>query len=231
MAESEKLKEINPGMSVNIVANVDVDKEIMEVRNAIVYDVEGSTIVLSQTNPPFTRFHIDREITVTYIVRDKNGLNRIGFSGKLVRIINDYQLSSSNAVQAISVLRRGALRLYDLRMHYRVSPKLDSNIWIRVGNERVRPIDISMGGARFCHSKSHTIESRTMINLVLEIESEKFNLEAKAVSVWYPSEAGRRSDLEYVSVQFMKMERTCSHSLSGKILAIQREQLSKDTED
>jgi hypothetical protein len=47
----EKLKDINPGMSVNIVADVDVEKEITEVRNAIVYDIDGASLVLSQTNP------------------------------------------------------------------------------------------------------------------------------------------------------------------------------------
>jgi hypothetical protein len=224
----EKLKDINPGMNVNIVADVDVDKEITEVRNAIVYDVDGARLMLSQTNPPFTRDHIDKEITVTYIVRGKDGLSRIGFSGKVVSILNDYSLYSSNVVQALNVLRNSGLKTYDLRMHYRISPKSDSGIHIYVGNERVSLIDISMGGARFCHSKEHPIESRTIINIILELDAQKFNLEAKTVNVWYPSEAGRRADLEYVSVQFMKLDKNCSHILSGEILAIQRELLSKD---
>ena len=224
----EKLKDINPGMSVNIIAHVDVDKEITEVRNAIVYDIDGASVVLSQTNPPFTKYHIDKEITVTYIVKGKNGLSRIGFSAKLVGILNDYSLYSSNVVQALTVLRRGGLKTYDLRMHYRISPKSDSGIHIYVGNERASLIDISMGGARFCHSRDHPIESRTIINIILELDAQKFNIEAKTVNVWHPSEAGRRVDLEYVSVQFMKLDKNCSHTLSGKILAIQRELLSKD---
>jgi hypothetical protein len=224
----DKLKEVNPGMSVNIVANVDVDKEITEVRNAIVYDVDGAKLVLSQTNPPFTKYHLDKEITVTYIVKGKDTLSRVGFSGKLVGILNDYSLYSSNVVQALNVLRKGGLKTYDLRMHYRVSPKSDSGIYVYVGDERVSLIDISMGGARFCHSKNRPIESRTILNIILELDAQKFKLEAKTVNVWYPSEAGRRADLEYVSVQFMKLDKNCSHDLSGKILAIQRELLSKD---
>jgi hypothetical protein len=224
----DKLKEVNPGMSVNIVANVDVDKEITEVRNAIVYDVDGAKLVLSQTNPPFTKYHLDKEITVTYIVKGKDTLSRVGFSGKLVGILNDYSLYSSNIVQALNVLRKGGLKTYDLRMHYRVSPKSDSGIHVYVGDERVSLIDISMGGARFCHSKDRPIKSRTIINIILELDAQKFKLEAKTVNVWYPSEAGRWADLEYVSVQFMKLDKNCSHDLSGKILAIQRELLSKD---
>jgi hypothetical protein len=224
----EKLKDINPGMSVNIVANVDMYKEMIEVRNAIVYDVDGAKLLLSQTNPPFTKYHIDKEITVTYIVKGEDGLSRIGFSAKLVSILNDYSLYSSNVVQALEVLRKGGLKTYDLRMNYRISPKSDSGVCIYVGDERVSLIDVSLGGARFCHSKDRPIESRTIINVVLELDAQKFNIEAKTVNVWYPSEAGRRTDLEYVSVQFMKLDRNCSHILSGKILAIQRELLSKD---
>ena len=222
------MKDINPGMSVNIVAAVDVDKEIAEVRNAIVYDIDGARLVLSQTNPPFTKYHIDRDISVTYIVKGKDVVSRIGFSAKLVGILNDYSLYGSNVVEALTVLRKSGLKKYDLRMHYRIRPKSDSGIHIYIGDERVSLIDISMGGARFCHSKDHRIESRTMINIILELDAKKFNLEAKTVNVWYPSEAGRRVDLEYVSVQFMKLDKNCSHILGGKILAIQRELLSKD---
>ena len=81
-SESEKLKDINPGMSVNIVADVDMDKEITEVRNAIVYDVDGAKLVLSQTNPPFTKYHLDKEITVTYIVKGKRRSQQNRFYGK-----------------------------------------------------------------------------------------------------------------------------------------------------
>ncbi len=192
----EKMKDINPGMSVNIVADVDVDKEITEVRNAIVYDVDGASLVLSQTNPPFTKYHIDKAITVTYIGKGEGGLSRIGFSGKLVGILNDYNLSGSSVVQALTVLRKSGLKTYDLRMHYRIRPKSDSGTHMYVGNERVSLIDISMGGARFCHPKGHPIESRTIINMILQLDAQKFNLEAKTVDVWYSSEAGRRVDLE-----------------------------------
>ncbi|MGA2331537.1 MAG: PilZ domain-containing protein [Syntrophales bacterium] len=223
----EKLKDIVPGMSVNIVADIDVDKEITEVRNAIVYDVDGANLVLSQTNPPFEEYHLDKKITVTYIVKGKDGLSRMGFSGKIVSILNDYSLYSSSVVEALNVLRKGGLTTHDLRMHYRISPRSDSGINIYVGHEQVSLIDISMGGARFCHSKDHPIESRNIIKMILEIDAQKFNIEAKKVNVWHLPEAGRRADFVYVSVQFTKLDKNCSHILSGKILSIQRELLSK----
>jgi len=223
----EKLVDIRPGMSVNVVLNVDVDKELADVRNAVVYDVDSSGIVLSQTNPPFTKYHIGKEITVTYLVKRKEGPIRIGFSGKVLNILNDYSLHSSKTVQAVNIIRESELKIYDLRMHYRVNPKSDSGIHLYVGNEKVNLLDISIGGARFCHPIDNPIELGVMIKMILTIDWERFDVEAKSVNVWYPSEIGRRADLEYVSVQFFKMDKKCSHLLSGKILAIQREFLSK----
>jgi len=214
-------------MSVNVVLNVDVDKELADVRNAVVYDVDSSGIVLSQTNPPFTKYHIGKEITVTYLVKRKEGPIRIGFSGKVLNILNDYSLHSSKTVQAVNIIRESELKIYDLRMHYRVNPKSDSGIHLYVGNEKVNLLDISIGGARFCHPIDNPIELGVMIKMILTIDWERFDVEAKSVNVWYPSEIGRRADLEYVSVQFFKMDKKCSHLLSGKILAIQREFLSK----
>lgn len=223
----EKLVDIRPGMSVNIVMNVDIDKEIADVRNAIVYDVNGVEIVLSQTNPPFTRYHIGTGIAVTYLLKRKENPSRIGFSGKVTGILNDYKLYSSNTVRAISIVRDSELKIYDLRMHYRVSPRSDSGILLYAGGEKVNLLDISIGGARFCHPIDKPIEPGVVIKMILIVDLERFDIEAKSVNVWYPSEAGRRADLEYVSVQFFKMDKRCSHLLSGKILAIQREFLSK----
>ena len=223
----EKLADIKPGMSVNIVLNVDIDKEITDVRNAIVYDVNDAEVMISQTNPPFTRYYIGKGITVTYLVKRKEGPCRIGFSAKVTGILNDYNLYSSNTVQAVKILKDSALKVYDLRMHYRVNPTSESGIHLFVGNEKVNLLDISMGGARFSHPIDSPIELGVMIKMILIIDLERFDIEAKSVNVWHPSDAARLADLEYVSVQFFKMDKKCSHLLSGKILAIQREFLSK----
>jgi hypothetical protein len=223
----EKLSDIRPGMSVNLVMHIDIEKEITDVRNAIVYDTDGVNYILSQTNPPFTRYHVGEHITVTYLIKKKDNIRRIGFSGKVVNVLNDYALYSTETVQAVTVIRESDLKTYDLRMHYRVKPRSDNGIHLYVRDEKVNIIDISIGGARFCHSNNHHIEQGIIINMILTLDVHKFNLEAKAVDVWYPSEAERQADLEYVSVHFWKMDKKCSYLLGGKILAIQRELLSK----
>lgn len=223
----EKLTDIKPGMSVNIVAHVDMGKELIDVRNAMVYDVEGTRIILSQTSPPFTNYYIGKDITLTYLVKKKDSLSRIGFSGKVDKILDDYNLYSTKTVQAVSIIRHSVLTTHDLRMHYRVKPKSDSGITLFFGDERASLIDVSIGGARFCHAKNNPVDVGTIIQIVLALDEDKFTIDAKAVNVWHPYDIERRSDLEYVSVHFLKLDKTCGHLLSGKILSIERELLSK----
>ncbi len=222
-----KLVEIRPGMNVNIIAHVDINEEKTDVINAIVYDVDDVRIILSQTTPPLPEFYIGKEITVTYLARKEDELSRIGFTGEIIKVLNDYQLYSSQTVQAISVLRQGGFKAYDLRMHYRVKPKWDSGVDIYLEGEKVNIIDISMGGARICHVKKNPIKTGTAIAISLSIDRQKFVMEATALDVWYPHESDRKTDLEYITVQFQKLDKQCSHLLSGKLLAIQRELLSK----
>lgn len=224
----EHSKDIQAGMTVNIVVYVDMGKELIDVRNAMVYDVEGTKIILSQTNPPLTKNSLGKEITVTYLVRQKDGFCRMGFSGKVDEILNEYNLYSTKTVQAVSVARHSALTTYDLRMHYRVKPKSDSGISLFLEDERASLIDISLGGARFCHTKKNPVEIGTIIQLVLMLDDNIFRVEAKALNVWHPYDTESRSDLEYVCVHFMELEKRCIHLLSGKILYAEREILSKN---
>ena len=223
----EKLSDIRPGMSVNVVMHIDIEKEITDVRNATVYDTDGVNIILSQTNPPFTKYHVGEHITVTYLIKKKDNISRISFSSKVVNVLNDYALYSSRTVQAITIIRDSELNIYDLRMHYRVKPRSDNGIHLYVEDEKVNVIDISIGGALFCHSSNYPIEQGIMIKMILTLDVHKFSLEAKAVNVWFPSEPERRADMQYVSVRFLTMDKKCSYLLGGKILAIQRELLSQ----
>ena len=219
--------DIRPGMGVNLVTDVDIGKEVTDVRNAIVFDVDGVNIILSQTNPPITKHHIGKEITITYLNKHKNGIRRDGFLGKVLNILNDYNLYSAKTVQAITIIREGSLKTCDLRMHYRVKPVSGSGINLFVEDEKANLIDISIGGVRFCHSKKHSIVPGTIIEITIMLDGQKFNLEAKTVNSWHSSEYGKLKDLEYVSVQFLNVDKKCSYLLSGKILTIQRELLSK----
>ncbi len=114
-------------------------------------------------------------------------------------------------------------------MHYRVTPRSsDVSIAIYSGNEKVNLIDISIGGARFCRKKDSPVNPGNIMKVILFIDGHRFHLDARIVGAWLPVNAGKPSDLEYVRLQFLNMDKTCSRLLNGKILAIQREILSEN---
>jgi len=223
----KKLTDIRPGMRVSIITDIDIEKEVADVRNAVVYDMEGASIVLSQSDPPFTSRQTGQKITVTYLVRQERSLSRTGFPGKLTGIVNNYALSSQNKVQAINIVREGPLKKYDLRMHFRVKPRTQDGINLFLKGEKTALMDISIGGARLCRSGGDAVNVDEPLSVNLIIDGQIFHCEARPVKVWRSSETAR-PDLEYVSLLFLNMDRRCSHLLSGKILAIERGLLSSE---
>jgi hypothetical protein len=222
--------DVKPGLNVNIVLTVDIQKEATDVRGAIIYDIRGTDVILSQTNPPFTGGrHIGKDVSVTYLIREKNDVTRYGFEGKVVNVIKEYNLSSSNMAPAILLKRYPGFNQYDLRMHYRLKPKLnDVSIALYLENEKVNLLDISIGGACFCHKSDRPIELGKIRKMILSIDEQRFRIDAGIRASWFPSDAGRQSDLQYARIQFLNMGKACNHLLSVKLFAIQREILSKD---
>jgi hypothetical protein len=222
----EDSTEIKAGLNVNIVVHVDIDKEITDVRSAIIYDVAGANIILSQTDPPFERHHIGRNVTVTHLIRRGNDFSRIGFSGKVINILNDYRHTSSSMVTAVIVKKETKINEYDLRMHFRVRPKADSNVTLIVGTEKCNLIDVTLGGARFSHKKDESMKSGNIINILLVIDDDKFNIEAKTIRVWSSSETALQENMEYVSVQFLSIDKNARQLLGRKIMMMQRKNVS-----
>ena len=57
--EISELQDIRPGLIVDIVVATDYKKEVTDVRRAVVYEVDGNNITLSQTSPPLSRFYLN----------------------------------------------------------------------------------------------------------------------------------------------------------------------------
>ncbi|MFB3926151.1 MAG: PilZ domain-containing protein [Syntrophales bacterium] len=225
--KTDDMREIKPGLSVDIVVNTDYVREITDVRRAVIYDMEKNKIIVSQTNPPFTRFYLNKGVTVTYFIRREGELTRVGYFGRLTDIIN-YNLHSSKMVQAVVIELKSGREQYDLRMHFRVRPTSDSNLELRVRGERVSIIDISIGGARFSHKRSGwMIGSNEILKVLLIVDGEEFEIDTKVLRAWSPYTERRQEFLEYVSVQFLNIDRRLNYLLGGKIFEIERELRSK----
>lgn len=220
---------VKPGLNVTIILTVDLQKEAADIRSATIYDIGGSEVILSQTNPPLTAGrHIGKDLSVTYLIKENNDAVRYGFDGKVIDIIKEYNLSSLNAVPAILIKKDTGFKQYDLRMHYRLKPRLkDVSLALYWGHEKVNLVDISMGGARFCYKGGRSIEAGAIGKMILFMDGRRFQMDVRNWASWFPADAGRRSDWQYVDVQFLNMDKTCSHLLNLKIFAIQREILSK----
>ena len=74
--------EIKPGMTVNIIINIDYRRETVETKNSIVHDVTGNRIVIAQTDPPISRTNINKEVFATYLEKEGGKPARYRFSRK-----------------------------------------------------------------------------------------------------------------------------------------------------
>ncbi|GAI91009.1 unnamed protein product [marine sediment metagenome] len=217
------LSSIRPGLSADIVVNIDFSKEVVDIRSALIYDVIEKQIILSQTNPPITKYHMGDKIAVTYLVKEEEEPVRYGFYGKVTEFINDYELGSSNTVSAIVMERETEPVEFNLRMHFRIEPREDSGVALFIGGKAVNIIDISISGIQITHLRDHPIEPGKRVKGILNLDGEKFNIEAKVIRVWQPYDFRRMKDREFVAMQFLNMNKKLEDVLGRKIRTIERE--------
>lgn len=217
--------DIRPGMRVDIVVSTDFVKELTDVRRAVVYEIDKKRIVLSQSSPPLTRYYLNRGMVLTYIVAGKEGPIRVGVFCKLTDIV-PYRIASDEPVQAVVMNVKSGAELQNLRMHFRVRPRSDQNLAVYLENERANIVDISVGGAMLSHSDSRPYKVHDRIETSIVIDGERFEFVSLVLRVWRPY-MDQRQRIEYVSVQFLDMDRRLNYLLGGKIFGIERENLVK----
>ncbi len=81
-----------PGTSVDLILQLDLLKEKIDVRRAIIYDVEGDEYILSQTMPAVRPSDMGNIASVTRLIHKGDQPVRWGFSGTLIDIIRNYRL-------------------------------------------------------------------------------------------------------------------------------------------
>jgi hypothetical protein len=214
---------IGPGSSVDLILHFDLLKEISEVRRAVIYDTEDNAYILSQTNPSLRRSSIGMTYHITHLTQQGDQFIRYGFEGKLIDIIKDYQLNSSQSVQASIFRRQSGLGTYDLRMHYRVRPDVDWEFRFSLDSQPVNLINISLGGALFSHNSKKPVELGQAVQVTGHgSDGEQLpRITAKVKRVWSPMES-KQTGLEYVAVQFSTKDAVLARELGREILQIQR---------
>jgi hypothetical protein len=82
-------------------------------------------------------------------------------------------------------------------------------------------INISLGGAKFTHSKDNPIMPKNTLKLILQIDKQRYDIKTQALRV--SSVSGRmRKKLEALAVQFLNLDKKIQDLLSIKIKDIER---------
>ncbi|MBW1671172.1 MAG: PilZ domain-containing protein [Deltaproteobacteria bacterium] len=213
--------DIIPGSNVDIVLDFDWWKEKIDVRRATVYDLNDKRMVLSQTAPPTARYNIGKKVKITYLLMEKDGWVRYGINGRLIENAMDYRLSGHQTVQAIIITPEPGREFFNLRLFYRLEPPLDCGLALFLKKEKMNILNISLGGSQFTHSKDYPIMPRNRLKLILQIDKQRYDIEAQALRV--SSVSGRMGEkLEAIAVQFLNPDKKVQELLSIKIKDIER---------
>ena len=219
--------DIIPGSNVDIVLDFDWLNEKIDVRRATVYDLNDERIVLSQTDPPTARYNIGKKVKITYLLMEKDGWVRYGINGRLVKIVTDYRLSGSETVQAIVIIPEPGREFFNLRLFYRLEPPLDCGLALFLKKEEVNIINISLGGAKFTHSKDNPIMPKNRLKLILQIDKQHYYIEAQALRV-SPVSGRMGKKLEAVALKFLNLDKKIQDLLSIKIRGVERKMRYKE---
>ncbi|MFC1823536.1 PilZ domain-containing protein [Thermodesulfobacteriota bacterium] len=202
MAEKEAF--IRPGMNVDCVVKVNEARKSVDIRKAKVFDIDSKTMVLSQTTPAMPTSLMGQTLVVTRVSCQDNV--RIGLSGKITGIVNDYQLSSSDKVDAITLSELSEEKQHNLRFAYRIRPAENCGLTLyNSQKEAIEVIDISAHGVRFSHDLTREYFIDQKMNLYIGFEQTFYELTAQVVRKERDSGL-KRNNIEYVAVQFIDLD-------------------------
>jgi hypothetical protein len=217
-----------PGSTTDIIVDVDFSQERIDVRRAFIYDVIGKRVILSQPNPPLASRYMGSRVAVTYLIREGDDAARYGFYGQIVEFISEYELSSSDTVPAFVVDQKTDIEEFNVRMHFRIKPSIDSGIKLSIRGNTVNIIDISIGGTKISFPKNIGVEPRKIVEGKLSIDGQVFSFQAKVLRSWDTPGSYKGENLKYAAMQFFNMDKKLDNLLGQKVGQIEREQRFKE---
>jgi len=206
---------IKPGLSLDIVAPG-------RHMRSIIYEVINRRIIIAQTHPPLTTEDLDREVSLTFLVRTDEQPLRYGIQAIVTEFIASYQLVSSE-VEAVVLEQQTRVDAYNLRLEFRVRPPANSKLNIEWKGRRLNIIDISVGGFQFSYKGNDFPQMHEEFRIALIIDNAFLELTAKVLRIMSPVFMG--PDLHYIGAQFIGNSRNYERHLTRKILEIQRKLL------
>jgi hypothetical protein len=222
--------DIRPGLNIRVVTEVDLLKETIHVGSAVIYDMDGSTLTISQTDPPILKSMLGREIEITYLAREKNELVRFGFPARIKEFVDQYPLNPSQKVKALIVAKEERENPYNLPMFYRVEPTSKSRLAMTVSGEPVNILDISLGGARLSFPKTFVLDPNSFHEASLHIDSTVYSVRIRIVRTWDGSAEGFSQELRFAAIEFLHSDGNLGGILSRKIREIEVEPMREESQ-
>lgn len=212
--------------SVKIVMEIDARTENISTRDSMIYDSDGETLVLAQTEPPIEGSMLNREVVVTYVVKEEGGYVRYGFHAVITEFLADFQPEPGRHARALAVRRRSRPEPYNMRMRYRVQPSNKSGLDVSIRRKKVNVVDISLGGLRFSYDDRLQLEVNQVVEVSLAIGRDAHAVEARIVRIWEKEAEFFKTELRFAAAEFRNMGRRFEEELSRKIREIEREKPS-----
>jgi hypothetical protein len=221
------MPELKIGTRIDLVFENEINKSNAHYMKALVYDYENNKITISQTSPALNRTFLNRRIMVSFLANVERRVLRFGFPARLIDLITDYQIASSNTVEALVLKQLDEPEQVDFRMHFRVKPPAQSNVNLFFQEEKVNLVDISIGGAKFSYPKANLFRPTDKIKFKLIIGPTIFNVNARVCNVSMPDGYSANKNIQYVSVEFEHDNRLMEAALGRAIIDIERLLLSE----
>jgi hypothetical protein len=211
---------IKPGIRVAI--NLHPSSESEKPLHVIVYDVRGKHLVLSQTSPPLLPPPPTSYVDISYISGKGSSMRRRGFSARVLGFGKDYQLNSGMRVPTIIVEMIDGPQEKSLRQGFRIETPRRSGLLLAI-QERNYPIyDISLMGVNFIQpSLDPPFKTSTVLECRLKIDGQDYRIKARVIR------SAETAAARHIAVMFINPGKDFQHSLSRKILHLEREHLSR----
>ena len=210
---------IEQGMPVDIVIEADYVREVIRVRHSEILEVTASEAVLAQTTPPLAPGDIGKNLIVTYTSKHKDGSQRLSFAGRVTGIEKKHP--SGGAVILLNM--KPDPKPFNLRMHYRVAIRPDSNVALLIDGTRVELLDLSLGGAKFSLREAPVMpKAGEIMKMALMIDRDIHPLEGEIIRIWSPGETEGATGPTYGAVKFLNIDRKLEGALGRMIMMIER---------
>jgi hypothetical protein len=210
---------IRPGTPV--VIHLDPSSGREAPLKALVYDVAGRRLILSQTSPPILPPPPKDPLYISYITTEGDSVRRLGFAAAVSGFGSDYTLSSGKRVPIIIVDREQEPEPASLRKGFRIRTPSSSGLSLTIRGKKYPILDISLAGVNFIQPLlQRPFKPQDSYDCRLNIDGKGYPLKVRVVRV------SETLVSRQVAAAFLDVGKEIQPVLSRKILLMERKELS-----